>query len=425
VRALLLGAVLCATSAVAEPLGESEAVRRALSCSPSRAVAAASLRAAESERDAARWGLVPDLAISARYTRLSSVPARFRAFTFALPGLPQESFEFPQLLDQYAARASLTVPVTDVLLRAVRTLDAAGARVEARALDARAARDAVEVESRAAWHVWRRAEVAVALTDDSLALLDAQRRDARARVDAGTLPPTQLRVLEVEHAGVQRERLGLEQQRDLAVARLQRLLCDDAPWTHRPGPPEAHPAPIARAELRALDAEGRALDAAAAAQRAAAVPALALVAGVDLAAPNPRAFGQSTLETLATWDVTVQVSWSFPGAMGGLAQSQALAAQRDAIQARRREVALALAEERRAARVAGVVAAEGERLAAQSLDAATALTAARRAEFAAGVASALELTAAEGQRRRAALALEDARIERDLAALRARAAEVL
>jgi hypothetical protein len=40
------------------------------------------------------------------------------------------------------------------------------------------------------------------------------------------------------------------------------------------------------------------------------------------------------------------------------------------------------------------------------------------------VASALELTAAEGQRRRAALALEDARIERDLAALRSRAAEV-
>jgi excinuclease UvrABC ATPase subunit len=32
---------------------------------------------------------------------------------------------------------------------------------------------------------------------------------------------------------------------DLAVARLQRLLCDDAPWTHRPGPPVAPPAPIA------------------------------------------------------------------------------------------------------------------------------------------------------------------------------------
>jgi len=424
VRALLLGVMLAAVSARAEPLGEAETARRAVACSPSRAAAAASLRAAESERDAARWGLVPDLALSGRYTRLSSVPARFRAFSFALPGLPAESFEFPQLLDQYAARASLTVPVTDLLLRAVRTLDAAGARVEARALDVQATRDAVEVEARAAWHAWRRAEVAVALTVDALAVLDAQRRDARARVDAGTLPPTQRRVLDAERAAVLRERVSLRQQRDLAVAHLQRLLCDDGAWQHSPGAPDVGPPPIARAELRALDAEARALDDAAAAQRAAAAPSLALVAGVDLGAPNPRAFGQSTLSALATWDVSVQVSWSLPGAMGSLAQSRALAAQRDAVQARRREVALALTEERRAARAAMQAAEEGAGAAAESLDAATALASARRAEFAAGVASALELTAAEAQRRRAALALEDARIERDLAALRTRAAEV-
>jgi outer membrane protein TolC len=425
VRALVLGVILGAAPALAEPLAEAEAARRAAACSPSRAAAAASVRAAEAERDSARWGLVPDLALVGRYTRLSSVPARFRSFTFELPGLPPEPLEFPQLLDQYVARASLTVPVTDLLLRATRALDAAGARVEARNLDAQAARDAVEVETRAAWHAWRRAEVAVALTDDSLAVLDAQRRDARARVDAGTLPPTQLRVLDAELAAVQRERVALRQQRDLAVARLQRLLCDDGAWRHSPGAPDAHPPPIARAELRALDAEARALDSATAAQRAAAVPSLAVVAGVDLAAPNPRAFGQSTLEALATWDVSVQVSWSLPGAMSSLAQSQSLAAQRDVIRARRREVTLALAEERRAARAATQAAEEGEGVATRSLEAATALATARRAEFAAGVASALELTAAEAQRRRAALALEDARIERDLAALRARAAEVL
>lgn len=413
-----------ATAWAQSALSEEAATRAALGCSASLAAAEAQVRAAQAERTAARWGLAPELAVSGRYTRLSSVPASFRSLNFSLPGAPMGSGEavvFPQLLDQFAGRLTLTLPLSDLVLRAWHAAEAAGAREEARRWEATAALAQVEFETRVAWHEWRRARNAQETLEAAVEAMESQRRATAARLAQGIVAPTQLQVLEVEVSSLRRQRLTASGSATAAGLRVQRLTCLEV----LPSPGDAQPlgSPAdsqQRPEIAALLAESRQLQAQSRVAAAALFPSLAVVAGADLAAPNPRAFAQTELRWLATWDVSVQLSWSLTGAMQSRATARGLDAAREAVAARQLELARAIREERSAA-AASIEVAQARRGEAESaLALATRLEQARRAEFSAGTATAVEVSAAASQRLRAALDLQDAEVETALGTLRLR-----
>lgn len=419
-------ALLCAASgASAQTLSEDETARAAVRCSATVQAAEAQVRSAHAERTAARWGMAPDLALSARYTRLSSVPASFRSLNVSIPGVPSspsDAVVFPQLLDQFAGRVTLTLPITDIVLRAWRLSEAAGARHDARQWERAAALAQVEFESRTAWHEWRRARSAAEAVRAAVESLDAQQRSASDRVTQGTLARTQLQVIEVERSAMRRQGMTADGNVAVALRRIQRLACSESD-SLVPGSASAE-SPLTRSErrpeVRALEADRRALDAQSRAATAAAFPSLAVVANADLAAPNPRAFAQTQLQWLATWDVSVQLSWSLPGAMAALATSRSAEAARDAVTARRVELDRAIAEERDNASTWVHVAEQRREEARSALETATLLETARRAEFAVGTATALDVVVVANQRLRAALELQDADVELDLGRLRQR-----
>jgi outer membrane protein TolC len=420
-----LATLLVATRASAQTLSEDETARASVGCSVTIAAAEAQVRAAHADRTAARWGMVPDLTVTGRYTRLSSVPVEFRSLNFTPPGAmpsPADAVVFPQLLDQFAGRVTLTLPITDLVLRAWRMSEAAGAREEARQWERASAMAQVEFESRTAWHEWRRARNAAEAVHAAVENLNAQQRSAADRVTQGTLARTQLQVIEVERSSMRRQELTANGNVAVALRRIQRITCMDSD-TLTPGAATAMNDTVRaerRPELRALDADNRALDAQSRAASAAAFPSLSFVANADYAAPNPRAFAQTTLRPLATWDVSIQLSWSLPGAMAALATRRSTEAARDAVDARRIELHRAIDEERDNANTWVRVAEQRRDEARSALETATTLETARRAEFAAGTTAALDVTVAATQRLRAALELQDAEVELDLGHLRQR-----
>ena len=147
-------------------IDERRVVELALADHPTIQAAIEAKRAAEAGYDAAQRARIPDLSVSARYARLSSIPARYRSF---------DGFTFPQLLDQLGARAELSVPLSNAFLGLAAAARAAGREAEAREIEIVSTRAQVTYEARVAFlQYWSM----------KLALENAQR--SRTRSISGT-----------------------------------------------------------------------------------------------------------------------------------------------------------------------------------------------------------------------------------------------
>jgi hypothetical protein len=96
----------------------------------------------------------------------------------------------PQLLNAYAARAVLSVPLSDAWLGLAAAAAAAGEVAAARGIEVEAARARAAFEGRAAFLQFRRAWVARRAAATALDVADAQARDQQERVRAGTAAPS-------------------------------------------------------------------------------------------------------------------------------------------------------------------------------------------------------------------------------------------
>lgn len=400
---------------------------RAYEASPAIAAARHQTRAVEADRAIAMRGLVPEVAVTARYTRLSSVPEEFRRVSVGVPGMMtpmggEGDLVFPQLLDQFLLRATLTLPVSDLPLRLARYIEAAGARVDASRAEAEFASSRAVLEARVAYLGWLRARAAVRAAQSSMNALSEQRDDADRRVRAGTLPELQRLALDAQLASIRRQIASLEGSVASAEAGLRGALVlddatalrptDDALVPEPPARDEAQRAqPERRADVRSLDATLRALDAQRRAEIAGLAPSLAVVAGVDYAAPNQRAFFQTTLQPLATWDLTVQLAWSLSSVLTSEGNMRRFSAQRDALEAQRRALLVSVHVELTSALAEARAAHARIEAAGSALEAAETLARARRNAFRAGSATATEVTLAEADLLRARLELDDARLE--------------
>lgn len=402
----------------------------------------ASARAADAGLTAARLGYLPQVSASFRYTRLSDyTPGTIPAFDTAgclgdLATCQSSPETFRQdvvlqdpILNQYAARFAVAVPLSDYVGRQRHSVRAARADADAaEATRAASMQQLALVTTQSYWEVVR-ARAQLALATESRAVARERAAQTQLQVESGSATTDQAlsasaqasaydRLIQVAEGRLQvaeqslRDLLGMNTSEPLELA---------ADLTQLPEPEGLEPTELRRAaaagapSVDAARARARAADARADAQRAAMLPALSASFGVDYANPNQRIFPQQT-EFTATWDAGVQLSWSLDGAaVGGarlaqqraVAEEQRLAAQeleqsagRDAIQAQ-------------SALNAALAGVEAQKMAAGAAMLNATHAAARTR---AGVTTELQLRNAEAERLSARLDLVDALVDAQVAA---------
>jgi len=397
-------------------LTSDEVARRAVTASPDIQGRLAGAEAASAREDQAKAELWPRLSLSARYTRLSPIdPPMF-------PG----GGRFPVFLNNYAVNGSLSVPVSDYLLRLSRSTRAAARSVAAAKLDAEATRRKVAADARLVYYDWIRARGQLLVLEQRAETARTQVHDVERLFQEGVVSRADLLAAQSQLKSVELAQVRARQIESLSAARLRVLMHDGEEAKYQigedvlaalPPVPDLEKVDALMDEARGQRPELSALrEIEAAAQEAVKLagiarwPRLDLVGNVAYANPNQRIFPPRQ-QWDTTWDAGVLLSYvptDRPGANARereqLARVRELGAQRAAlIDGLRLEVQEATNAVRAATAALetaqqGVVAAqEGYRV--------------RRELFRAGRATLLEVTSAETELMQARLELVNAHVE--------------
>lgn len=310
-------------------------VERALHGDASMLAAAAGVKAARAQRLENGMQFIPNMNVSFRYTRLSPfTPVALPFFDGArcvtnladcqmnTQAYYQQLELAPAILDQFALRGSITLPLSDIPLRLVRQFQAAGLTVEARRLDEQVTAAQVAQQAGEAFYEYLRAVGQLAVARQSQDSAGRRRDDLRRTFAAGMAPRADL--LRAEAAVSDLERLQLLARNSLALAEAQlrqRLhVNSDEPLALGeaidaavaiPSDVQAliRQAQSSRPEVQSLARQAQALGLSRASLQAGLLPSLSASGNVDYANPNSRFFPQ-TPEFRTTWDVSLQLSFS-------------------------------------------------------------------------------------------------------------------
>jgi outer membrane protein TolC len=234
------------------------------------------------------------------------------------------NFSFPFfVLDNWLLQATLTVPISDYLLRIEQNYSAATHSHDAARWDVVTARAGSEANGRIAYYTWLNARGAVIVAVQALNDQRTHLRDARNQFAVGNASKAD--VLRAETAVASAD-LALERARNLAELTEKQLhvamhLPEGDPLV--PGENLDTPlAPVqgnvrqmtleafsARPEIRSADANAAAAHEQSQAFKAGRWPVLSAFADGILGNPNPR-YIPPTNDWNATWDVGAQVTWS-------------------------------------------------------------------------------------------------------------------
>lgn len=292
-----------------------EAQARAVETSHRLAAERALGAAAVADVTAAELADRPMVALEAGYTRTNHV------MEFVVPG-PAGGLRvlYPDVPSNYATRLGLRWPVytggrTEALVRAARAT--AGASAE----EVRVARADLHLDVARAFWAMVSADAVVDVIARGVDRSAAHLSVARERLASGLVAPNEVASAEAQ---VSRQRMLLieaRNQRDLAGARLARLIGADieqpveaAATLAAPGAP---PSPLAqlvdqardgRAERRAIEFRIDAADERVVAASRSLRPTVVVAGGVDLARPNPRIFPRAD-RWEESWDASLNVNW--------------------------------------------------------------------------------------------------------------------
>ncbi len=427
---------------VAGGLTAADVVRRALAVSPDLRARSHEAVAAEHGQRQARAAFLPRVSGSARYTRLSPLESPSLGALVATAdgstGLltPQTPLvavplSFPMVFDQYAAQATLSVPLSDYLHRLPRLVEAARGNARAARWLETAGRARVVRDARIAYYAWARARLESDVVVRAVAQAHAHQKDVEAAHASGSSSKADVLRVAAQVAGAE----ALLVRARAAVAnterRLRVLMHEQGETPYEIGedlrassaePGESLPALLtealaARPEAKALAETAGAMKAQANAVRAAAFPRLDAVANASYARPNGRIFPQKD-EFRGTWDVSVQLSWAPTDHWGA-------EAGRDALSSRARQI-----DEERAAVIDGITmevsqgweaiheADAASAAALRRLGAAAESYRVRRSLYQNGRSTSVELTDAESEHLRAEMEAIAARLDRRIAEAR-------
>jgi len=396
-----------------------------------------SIEAAQGSLDQVEASFYPQLNLSARYTRLSSIQAPNLGViaapadgqTGVLPagqtfvGVP---LAFPIILNNYVAMAQLTVPLSDYLLRTSRAISGANRAKNAAELDERSTRLSVARDAKVAYYQWIRVQGVAFVAAQALEQAKGHLTDANNAFEAGLLSKAD--VLRAQ-SGVKSAELFLEKANsnvDVATAQLRVLMKDPsnkqyevgenilAPVAPMPGITSAdaayREASQNRLELKMLRESEAALREQSSLTNAANYPRLDAQASAQYSNPNPRYFPQEN-KFHGTWDAGVVLSWSPVSIFANSAGARALDARAAELAAQRQGMLDGLELETTQAINAERDAQFAVSVSQQSLAAAEEGYRVRRELFRSGRATLVEVTDSETELTRARLELVNAHVD--------------
>ena len=283
------------------------------------------VRGASARVDEAWAAFLPRLSGIGKYSRLSKFtpPAISLAPAGSMsPGM-QTAYSFPIVLDNWLLQGTLTIPISDYLLRLDQSYTAATRSEDAARWDVVTARSGSAANGKIAYYTWLRARGAVIVAVQALNDQKTHLRDARNQFAAGNASKADVLRAETSMASAE---LALERAKNLAdlsekQVRVAVHARDEEPFA--PGEDlEAPVVPIpgsvkqmtlealsSRPEVKSAEANAESARQQASAAKAARYPAISAFADGILANPNPRYFPPANL-WFPTWDLGAQITWS-------------------------------------------------------------------------------------------------------------------
>jgi outer membrane protein TolC len=344
--------------ASAEELTAASAADRAAQTSFDIAAARDARDAAEARVDQALSGFIPRVGVSARYTRLSDfTPLPLFPFNLVATDAPAGTVSpqtvsagavsTPPILDNYTLGATLTVPITDYVLRLPDGADAARRGRDAADWDSVSAESRARLQGRIAFYEWLRAVALVDAAKQSLAEQRTQLADVTIQVRESNASRADLLRVDGAVAGAEALVAEAAAQRTTAEVQLRTLLhlpSSEPLTTHETfdGTLESVAERKAewlkeadqRAELRGFEAAEAASRAQASVARASYVPTVVGFANAEYANPNPRYFPPVDAWH-ATWAVGLSATWTLTDIPGARALSKEADARAAAFSDRR------------------------------------------------------------------------------------------
>jgi outer membrane protein TolC len=431
-------------------LTANQVAEKAVAASPEIESRAAAVQIADAQVDQTVVSFLPQVQLSAGYTRLSDIDVTFGSG--ALVGAANEgllglgpcpdgsgaqcvvdgqgvpvgasSFDIPQILDQFELKASLSVPISDYILRFTRGIEAAKTSKKAAEASKEAERRKVDIDARVAYYDWVRSVAQVSATEDAIKTAKARLEDVAVAYDAGLRTTADIKRIEVLVANAEFANLQAKAFEEVARERLSTMM--NVPveqWEVGEDVMEADTSGTApglessvetavrsRPEVEALELNVDALVAGMKTERAGYFPRLDAFGEVLYANPNQRIFPQ-TQEWNATWAVGAKLSYTLGGPLATRqklkeyeGQKRQLNAQAIALQRGiRLEVTQAWVERKTA--LGRIEVAEKSRLASDEAYRVVAI------QFAEGKATATDVIEAQGERLDSLISAYNARID--------------
>lgn len=357
--------------------------KRAVASSKTVRVKLAELDAARARLDETTAQFFPRLTAKATYTRLSKVesdlggalvgarsegplgvgpcpfdPAQTCVLDAGGEPVGAAKFSFPALNDMYSLNASLTVPISDYVLRLSNAAAGASANRRAAELAVKAEKLKVKTDAQALFYDWLRARARVAIAEKSLERTRARVKDARPAFELGVITKADLMRLEALATSVEQLVLEAKTFRDLAERQLAITMGEKkatrfdvgedvgAPLEPLKGSLESleDEALANRLELRALSEAARSARQAGKAVKIGTYPRLDAFGDVTYANPNQRFFPQQD-RWRATWAVGLSATWNVTDVFIVGAQSKQLDATARALELQRDALADGIRQE--------------------------------------------------------------------------------
>lgn len=340
--------------------------RRAAASSNTIAAKNAELRAAAAKVDSAMIQFLPRVSLKAGYTRVNRVATSLGGgsllassgsgpYTEGAQGLIDEkgssvrgyAISFPVYSNTYSLGASLSVPLSDYVLRIADSIRGTKLNREASELDARAERAKVEGDARVAFFNWSRALGQVAVTEKSLERVQARLKDVQSSFAVGMVTKASLLRMEAQVAATVSALEAAKGFRDLAEQQLavimhdrggryvlgEDVLVQTAEPLSQPVEELVSEAERNRLELKSLERTSQSLKKAESVVAAGRYPRIDGFADYTYANPNQRYMLQ--LGWKSSWAVGLQATWTLNDILANNSSMRELRANREATDANR------------------------------------------------------------------------------------------
>ncbi len=404
-----------------------QAAQRAVTTSADVAAKRSSLAASDADVDAATAGFVPKVDLSARYTRLNFFHQGNINFMGA--SISGDAFS-PVFPNNYNLQATVTVPLSDYVLRVSNSLASANHSKVAAQLDEQAMRLSVARDARVDYYQWIRAQGASYVAAQALEAARGHAADAKNSFDAGLVSRADLlraqsqvknAELTVEHyanlTAVSAEQLRVamgdpgETNYDIG----ENILIEPPPFAVPPTPGAGYAEALEhRLEVKQLGESEASLRDQAKVARAGNYPRLDASGDYIYANPNQRYFPPAA-DFHTTWDVNVVLSWTPTNIFGAQAQAHAAEAHADEVAAKRASLKNGLRLEVNQAMNALTEATVSLESAREGLVAAEENYRVRRELYRAGKATVVDVTDAETDLTRSRLEVVNAHVDERIA----------